>query len=88
MFMSNLFLVLKTWHNINDTGIVDLFERIYVKVISNIQNCAEKYTGWIIDSVVDHNIYISKYKTLSGTSYIKLPKELDSKVKLDYYSKY
>ena len=33
--------------------------------------------GWIIDSVVDHTINISKYSPLSGSSYIKLPKELD-----------
>ena len=29
---------------------------------------------WIIDSVVDQNIYISKNNPLAGNSYIKLPK--------------
>ena len=33
--------------------------------------------GWIIDSVVDHIINISKYNPLTGTSYFKLPKKLD-----------
>ena len=88
MFMSNLFFVLETSDNINEIDIVDVFESIYTKVISNIQKCVEINTGGIIDSVVDHNIYISKYKKVSGSSCIKLPKELDSKVKLDYYSKY
>ena len=31
----------------------------------------------IINSVVDHSISISKYNPLAGSSYIKLPKELD-----------
>ena len=35
-----------------------------------------KDSGWIIDSVLDHAISISKYNPLGGNSYIKLPKEL------------
>ena len=30
------------------------------------------FQGWIIDSVIDHNISISKYSLLAGSSYIKL----------------
>ena len=33
--------------------------------------------GWIVDSIIDHNINISKYNPLAGSSYIKLPRELD-----------
>ena len=33
--------------------------------------------GWVIDSIIDHSINISKYNLLAGSSYIKLPKELD-----------
>ena len=29
------------------------------------------------DSVIDHAIIISKYNSLAGSKYIKLPKELD-----------
>ena len=36
-----------------------------------------KGSVWIIDSAVDHAINISKYKPLSSSSYIKLPKALD-----------
>ena len=32
---------------------------------------------WIIDSVIDYTINFSKYKSVSGNSYIKLPEELD-----------
>ena len=31
---------------------------------------------WIINSVIEKNINISKYKPLSGSSYIKISKEL------------
>ena len=48
----------------------DLFESIYTTIISNILNS-------IIDSVIDLIINISKYNTVTGSSYIKLPKELD-----------
>ena len=33
--------------------------------------------GWITDSTIDHTISISRNKTLQGSSYIKLSKELD-----------
>ena len=36
-----------------------------------------KGSSWIIDSVINHTISISKYSPLAGNSYIKLPKELD-----------
>ena len=37
----------------------------------------EKCLGWITDSVLSHTINFSKYNLLAGTSYIKLPKELN-----------
>ena len=45
----------------NDT--VDVFESIYITVISNIQKSLGQRSGWIIISVIDHNIIISKYNT-------------------------
>ena len=36
-----------------------------------------KGLGWIIDSVIDHTVSTSKYNPFTGSSYIKLPKELD-----------
>ena len=42
-----------------------------------MQKSLVKGSGWIIDSVIDHTISISKYNPLAGSSYIILPKELD-----------
>ena len=54
-----------------------MFKSIYTAVVSNIQRSLGKGSGWIIDSVIDHNISISKYNPLAGSTYIKLSKELD-----------
>ena len=48
-------------------------ESIYTIIILNIQKSLGKYSGWIIDSVIECNISISKY----NPSYMKLHKELD-----------
>ena len=54
----------------------DVFQSIYTTVISKIQKSLGNGSGWIIDSVIDHTIGISKYNPLAESSYIKLPKEL------------
>ena len=61
---------------INESVIDDLFQSIYTTIISNIQKSLGKGSSWIIDSVIDHTISISKCNPLAGRSYIKLPKEL------------
>ena len=33
-------------------------------------------SGWITDSVLNHNVYIPKYNPLDGSSYIKLLKKV------------
>ena len=67
----------KTETIINETDINNVLESIYTTVILNIQKSLGKGSGWIIDSVTEHNISFSKYNPLVGRSYIKLPKELD-----------
>ena len=62
---------------INESNIDDVFQSVYTTIITNIQKSLGKGSGWITDSVIDHNISISKYNPLSGGSYIRLPKELD-----------
>ena len=62
---------------INESDIDDVFQSIYTIIITNIQKSLGKGSGWIIDSVIDHTISISKYNPLAGSSYIKLPEELD-----------
>ena len=54
-----------------------MFKLIYTAIITNIKNFLGKGSSWIIDSVIDHTISISKYSPLAGNSYIKLPNELD-----------
>ena len=59
------------------SDIDDVFESIYTTVISSIQESLENYSGWIVNSVINHNINISKYNSLASSSYTKLQKELD-----------
>ena len=42
-----------------------------------MQNIFGKGSAWIIDLVIQHSINILKYNPLAGSTYIKLPKELD-----------
>ena len=61
---------------INDSGI--MFKSIYTIVISKIpKSLGESSDENFIDPVIDHNISISKYNPLAGSSYIELPKELN-----------
>ena len=62
---------------INESDIDHVCQSIYASIITSIQKSLGKSSGWIIASVIDHTISISKYNLLSGSSYIKLPKELD-----------
>ena len=52
-----------------------------VSIISNIQKSLGKRSGWIIDSVLDHTISISKCNHLAKSVYIKLWKELHHSIK-------
>ena len=55
----------------------DVLQSIYTAIITNIQKTLRKSSGWIIDSIIDHTISISKKNLLAGSSDIKPPKELD-----------
>ena len=62
---------------INEKDIDDVFKSFCTTITTNIHKSLRKGSGWIIDSVIDHAINISKYNPLAGSNYIKLPKELD-----------
>ena len=62
---------------INDNGIDGAFKSIFATIIENIQKSLGRGCSWIIDSVINHTISISKYNPISGSSCIKLLKELD-----------
>ena len=55
----------------------DVFQSIYATITINIRTSLGKVSGWIIDSVIDHTISVSRYNPSAGSSYIKMPKELD-----------
>ena len=61
----------------NENDINYAFKSIYTTIIENIRKSLGKSSGWITDLVIDQTISISEYNTLVGSSYIKLPKELD-----------
>ena len=71
---STFHLKLKAETIINESNIHDVFESVYRTIISNMQKSLGKGSCWIIDSVVNHTINVSKYNSLAGRSYIKLPK--------------
>ena len=73
----NFYSSSKTKIIINESDIDDVFKSIYTTIITNIQKSLGEFSGLIIDSVIDNTITISKYNPLVGSSYIKLPKELD-----------
>ena len=62
---------------INESDIDDVFELIDSVIISNIQKSLVEDLGWIIESVINHNISILKYNSLAGGRFIKLLKEFD-----------
>ena len=62
---------------IDESDTENVFKSIYTKIRKNIQKSLEKDSGWIIDSVIDHCISISKYNRLAGSNYNNLPKELN-----------
>ena len=62
---------------INESDIDDVLKSIYTTIITNIQKSLGKVLGRVIDSVINHAIGISRYNPFAGSSYTKLPKELD-----------
>ena len=62
---------------INESDIDEVFQYIYTAIMTNIKKSLGKFSGQIIDSVIDHTISILKCNPLAKTSYIKLRKELD-----------
>ena len=65
----------------NARDIDDVFQSIYTTIVTNIQISLGNRSGWIIDSVTDHTISISRYNPLAGNSYIKLSNKLNHQEK-------
>ena len=56
----NFYSSSKTETIISENDIDDVFQSIYHIIITNVQKSLGKGSGWIIDSVIDHTISISK----------------------------
>ena len=61
---------------INERDVDYMFQSFYTTIITTTQKSLGKSSGWIVGSVIDHTITVSKYNPLAGSNYIKLPKEL------------
>ena len=65
---ANLTKFLSKFSNETESDIDDVFKSVSSTIISNIQKPFRQGSGWIIDSVVNHNINISKYNSLACSS--------------------
>ena len=55
-----------------------------LQLYETIQNLQEKGSCWIIDQVIDHNINVSKYNLVAGSSYNQITESMSpSKKKFD-----
>ena len=73
----NFYLSSKAEIIINESDVDDVFQSIFTTITINTYKSLGKGSSWIIDSVIDHAISISKYNPSAESGYIKLPKELD-----------
>ena len=46
------------------------------EIIFRLENWISHGSGWIVDSILNRYLNISSYKSLSGSTYCKLPEEL------------
>ena len=58
----------KTEILIDESNSDDVFQSIYIAIITNLQNSLGKDSDWIIDSIIDHTVSISKYNLSAGSS--------------------
>ena len=69
---------------INESAFDDVFKSNYTTIITNIQKSLEKGLGRITDSVIHHNINISKYNSSSWKQLYKITKRIrPSKKRID-----
>ena len=66
---------------INDLDIPESLNLSEQQILNFIASWVSEGSGWTIKSVDNHYLNIVKYKPMNGSSYIKLPKELQNSVK-------
>ena len=66
---------------INETQINEALQLSKQIILNKIAQWVSEGSGWIIKSVDNHFLNIVKYKPMNGSSYIKLPTELQNSAK-------
>ena len=66
---------------INETQINEALQLSKQIILNKIAQWVSEGSGWIIQSVDNHFLNIVKYKPMNGSSYIKLPTELQNSKK-------
>ena len=89
-FVIALVFILKNNNNNNNNkrGKDKTNDSIYSTIMTKIWKYEVEGSGWTTDSMIQQNINVSKYKLLSDTNYIILPKELYNSQKGLKCSKY
>jgi len=63
----------------DDSDIESNFRESMAKVLSSLNTYQRKGSNWVISKVVDIKLHVSKYKAISGTTFISTPTELGKK---------
>ena len=66
---------------INETQINDALSHSQQIILNSISQWISEGSGWIIESVGSHHLNVVEYKPMNGSSYIKLPTELQNSKK-------
>ena len=74
---NTLYLNSKAEIIINESDVDNAFQLISTTTVTMIQKSLGKCSGWIIDSVIENTISISRYIRLAECIYIKFPRELE-----------
>ena len=53
----------------------------FQEIIHRLENWISNGSGWIVEEIISQFLNVSSYLPLSGSTYIKLPKELDHPMK-------
>ena len=53
----------------------------FQEIIHRLENWISHGSGWIVEEIISQFLNVSSYLPLSGSTYIKLPKELDHPMK-------
>ena len=74
--VNNGFFKSKAQEIINENDIETVISEAGNELINRISEWISEGSGWVIKSVDKHEIDISKYKPLKGSSYLPLPEKI------------